>query len=69
MSHFSLADVSPEHIFTQKCSVVRSIVAKVKAKVKVTSRDYLPLIGWGDSGLRKGDAHRARGEEGGLKHS
>ena len=47
------------------CSVVRSIVTKVK----VTSRDYLPLIGWGDSGLRKGDAHGARGEEGGLKYS
>ena len=48
-----------------KWRVVRSIVTKVK----VTSRDYLPLIGWGDSGLRKEDAHGARGEEGGLKYS
>ena len=46
------------------CSVVRSIVTKVK----VNSRDYLQLIGWGDSGLRTGDAHGARGE-GGLKYS
>ena len=35
----------------------------------MTSRDYLLLIGWGDSGLRKGDAHRARGEEGVLNYS
>ena len=45
------------------CSVVRSIVTKAKE----TSRDYLQWIGWGDSGLRTGDVHGARKEEGVLK--
>ena len=45
------------------CSVVRSIVTKVKE----TSRDYLQWIGWGDSGLRTGDVHGARKDEGVLK--